>query len=183
MKKKVLGILSAGVLALSLAGCGGDDSAASTSAAVTAASQAEESEASDTMEEAAYLEAVHALPGASTDFSNAMREVMSAMSTAASQEDFEALKTQLEELRSYSQPFYDFAAIDNPPLKYAEAHATLANSCTQMGDVLNSYIDFMQGALEGTASQEDGQAIADQLMQVTEELVQAGKALDAVAAE
>ena len=76
---------------------------------------------------------------------------MSQISTATSQEDLDTMLVQLEDLRSYEQPFYDFAAIDNPPEKYAEAHVRLADACTQMGDVLDEYVDFMKGALEGTS--------------------------------
>ena len=135
---------------------------------------------SDTMDEASYMEKVNALPDAITDFSTDMAEVMSTMSTATSQEDLDALLAPLEELRAYEQPYYDFAAIDNPPEKYAEAHERLANACTQMGDVLDEYVDLMKGVLEGTASEEDGQAIADKMTAAADEIVQAGKALTSI---
>ena len=126
------------------------------------------------------MEKVNALPEAMTDFSNDMAEIMSTMSSAASQEDLDALLAPLEELRAYEQPYYDFAAIDNPPEKYAEAHERLANACTQMGDVLDEYIDFMKGALEGTSSEEDGQAVADKMTEAADEMAQAGKALTSI---
>lgn len=184
MKKSVLGILLAGILALALAGCAGDSNGESNAAAPNTTGQAEQSEAadatSDTMEEAAYMEKVNALPEAMTDFSNDMAEIVSAMSTAASQEDLDALLPQLEELRAYEQPYYDFAAIDNPPEKYAQAHERLANACTQMGDVLDEYVDLMKGALEGTASEEDGQAVSDKMTAAADEMAQAGKALTSI---
>ena len=127
-----------------------------------------------------YMEKVNALPEAMTDFSNDMAEIMSTMSSAASQEDLDALLAPLEELRAYEQPYYDFAAIDNPPEKYAEAHERLANACTQMGDVLDEYIDFMKGALEGTSNEEDGQAVADKMTEAADEMAQAGKALTSI---
>ena len=184
MKKRVLGILLVGVLALALAGCSGDSNGESNSTAPNTTSQVEQSETpdttSDTMDEASYMEKVNALPDAITDFSTDMAEIMSTMSTAASQEDLDALLAPLEELRAYEQPYYDFAAIDNPPEKYAEAHERLANACTQMGDVLDEYVDLMKGVLEGTASEEDGQAIADQMTAAADEIVQAGKALTSI---
>lgn len=184
MKKSVLGILLAAVLALVLAGCAGGSNGESNSADPNITSQAEQSEtpntASDTMDEAIYMEKVNALPEAITDFGNDMAEIMSTMSTAASQEDLDALLPQLEDLRTYEQPYYDFAAIDNPPEKYAEAHGRLANACTQMGDVLDEYVDFMKDALEGTASEEDGQAVAEKMTAATDEMAQAGKALTSI---
>ncbi len=188
MKKRVMGILLAGVLTLSLAGCAGDSNTESSSTVPNTTSQVQQSEASntasdaasDTIDEASYMEKVNALPDAMTDFSNDLAEIMSTMSTATSQEDLDALLTALEELRAYEQPFYDFAAIDNPPEKYAEAHERLANACTQMGDVLDEYVDLVNGILEGTASEEDGQAIADKLDAATDEMVQAGKALTSI---
>ena len=181
MKKRILGILLAGVLTLALAGCAGDSNTESSSTDPNTTSQVEQSEmpdtTSDTMDEASYMEKVNALPDAMIDFSNAMAEIMS---TAASQEDLDALLPQLEDLRAYEQPYYDFAAIDNPPEKYAEAHERLANACTQMGDVLDEYVDFMKGILEGTASDEDDQAIRDKIDAAVEEIVQAGKALTSI---
>ena len=115
-----------------------------------------------------------------TNFSNDMAEIMSTMSTATSQEDLHALLEPLEALRAYEQPYYDFAAIDNPPEKYAEAHERLANACTQMGDVLDEYVDLMQSIMEGTASEEDSQAITDKFTAATDEMAQAGKALTSI---
>lgn len=184
MKKRVLGILLASVLALALAGCAGDSNGESNSTEPNTTSQVEQSKAPDTtsdiMDEASYMEKVNALPEAITDFSNDMAEIMATMSTATSQEDLDALLAPLEELRAYEQPYYDFAAIDNPPEKYAEAHERLANACTQMGDVLDEYIDFMEGALEGTASEEDGQAITDKMTAAADEMAQAGNALTSI---
>lgn len=180
MKKSVLGILLAGALALALAGCAGDSNGESSSADPNITSQVEQSEMPDTMDEAAYMEKVNALPDAITDFSNDMAEIVSAMSTATSQEDLDALLPQLEDLRGYEQPYYDFAAIDNPPEKYAEAHERLANASTQMGDVLDEYVDLMKGAVDGTASEEDGQAVAEKMTVAADELAQAGKALTAI---
>lgn len=126
------------------------------------------------------MEKVNALPEAMTDFSTDMAEIMSTMSTATSQEDLDALLAPLEELRAYEQPYYDFSAIDNPPEKYAEAHGRLANACTQMGDVLDEYVDLMKGILEGTASEQDGQTIADKMTAAADEMAQAGKALTSI---
>lgn len=102
MKKRVLGILLASVLTLALAGCAGDSNTESNSTDPNTTSQVEQSEASDTtsdtMDEASYMEKVNALPDAITDFSNDMAEIMSTMSTAASQEDLDALLPQLEDL-------------------------------------------------------------------------------------
>ena len=184
MKKRVLGILLASVLTLALAGCAGDSNTESNSTDSNTTSQVEQSESSDTtsdtMDEASYMEKVNALPDAMTDFSNDMAEIMSTMSTAASQEDLDALLSQLEDLRAYEQPYYDFAAIDNPPEKYPEAHVRLANTCTQMGDVLDEYVDLMQGILEGTATEEDSQAVTDKMTAATDEMAQAGKALTSI---
>ena len=108
--------------------------------------------------------------------SNAMGEFMS----TADQQDLDTLLAQLEDLRSYEQPLYDFAAIDNPPEKYAEAHERLANSCTQMGDVLDEYVDFMKGVFEGTVSQDDSQALVDKMTEASNEVAQAGQALTAI---
>ena len=102
------------------------------------------------------------------------------MSTAASQEDLDALLSQLEDLRAYEQPYYDFAAIDNPPEKYAQAHERLANASTQMGDVLDEYIDLMKGILEGTVSDEDAQAISDKMATAADEIAQAGQELTSI---
>lgn len=184
MKKRVLGILLAGALTLSLAGCAGDSNQESNSTDPNPTGQLEQSEtpntASDTMDEASYMEKVNALPEAMTNFSNDMAEIMSTMSTATSQEDLHALLEPLEALRAYEQPYYDFAAIDNPPEKYAEAHERLANACTQMGDVLDEYVDLMQSIMEGTASEEDSQAITDKFTAATDEMAQAGKALTSI---
>lgn len=167
-------------MTLALAGCAGGSNAESNSTASNDTSQVEQSETSDTMDEASYMEKVNALPDAMTDFSTDMAGIKSTMSTATSQEDLDALLAPLEELRAYEQPYYDFAAIDNPPEKYAEAHERLANACTQMGDILNEYVDLMKGILEGTASEEDGQAIADKITAAADEMVQAGKALTSI---
>lgn len=184
MKKRVLGILLAGVLTLALAGCAGDSNTESNSTDSNTTSQVEQSESSDTtsdtMDEASYMEKVNALPDAMTDFSNDMAEIMSTMSTAASQEDLDALLSQLEDLRAYEQPYYDFAAIDNPPEKYAQAHERLANASTQMGDVLDEYIDLMKGILEGTVSDEDAQAISDKMATAADEIAQAGQELTSI---
>lgn len=181
MKKRVLAMLLAGALALVLAGCSGSSNGESNSTDANSTSQVEQSETtSDAMDEATYMEKVNALPEAMTDFSNDMAEIMSTMSTAASQEDLDALLPQLENLRAYEQPYYDFAAIDNPPEKYAEAHERLANACTQMGDVLDEYVDLMKGALEGTASEEDSQAVVDKMTAAADEMAQAGKALTSI---
>lgn len=183
MKKRVLGLLLAGVLALALVGCSGGGGESS-SAGSNPTSQGSQSEASDptpdTMDEAAYMEIVNALPDAITDFSNDMAEIMSTMSTAASQEDLDALMGPLEDLRAYEQPYYDFAAIDNPPEKYAQAHGRLANACTQMGDVLDEYVDLMKGVLDGTATEEDSQAVTDKMTAAADEMAQAGKALTSI---
>ena len=180
MKKRVLGILLASVLTLALAGCAGDSNTESNSTDSNTTSQVEQSESSDTtsdtMDEASYMEKVNALPDAATDFSNAMGEFMS----TADQQDLDTLLAQLEDLRSYEQPLYDFAAIDNPPEKYAEAHERLANSCTQMGDVLDEYVDFMKGVFEGTVSQDDSQALVDKMTEASNEVAQAGQALTAI---
>lgn len=184
MKKRVLGILLAGALTLSLAGCAGDSNKGSNSTDLNTTGQLEQSETpdttSDTMDEASYMEKVNALPDTITDFSNDMAEIMSTMSTATSQEDLDALLEPLEALRAYEQPYYDFAAIENPPEKYAEAHERLANACTQMGDVLDEYVDLMQGIMKGTASEEDGQAVSDKMTVAADELVQAGKAVTSI---
>ena len=118
MKKRVLGILLASVLTLALAGCAGDSNTESNSTDPNTTSQVEQSEASDTtsdtMDEASYMEKVNALPDAITDFSNDMAEIMSTMSTAASQEDLDALLPQLEDLRAYEQPYLAMSlAIEN----------------------------------------------------------------------
>lgn len=167
-------------MTLALAGCAGGSNAESNSTASNDTSQVEQSETSDTMDEASYMEKVNALPDAMTDFSTDMAEIKSTMSIATSQEDLDALLAPLEELHAYEQPYYDFAAIDNPPEKYAEAHERLANACTQMGDILNEYVDLMKGILEGTASEEDGQAIADKITAAADEMVQADKALTSI---
>ena len=184
MKKRVLGIVLAGVLTLALAGCAGDSKNEGNSTDPNITNQVEQSEtpdtASDTMDEASYMEKVNALPEAMTNFSNDMADIMSTMSTATSQEDLDGLLEPLEELRAYEQPYYDFAAIDNPPEKYAEAHVRLANTCTQMGDVLDEYVDLMQGILEGTATEEDSQAVTDKMTAATDEMAQAGKALTSI---
>lgn len=181
MKKGVLGILLASVLTLALAGCAGDSNTESNSAAPNTTSQVEQSEpTSDTMDETSYLEKVNALPDAMTDFGNDMAEIMATMSTATSQEDLDALLDPMEALRAYEQPYYDFAAIDNPPEKYAQAHERLANACTQMGDVLDEYVDLMKGILEGTVSEADGQAVADKMTAAADEMAQAGKALTSI---
>lgn len=180
MKKRVLAILLTGVLTLALVGCAGNSNTESNSTDSNTTSQTEEKETSDTMEEAAYLEEANALPDAVTDFSSALGEVVTQMATAGSQEDLDALLVSLEELRAYEQSFYDFAAIENPPEKYAEAHTRLADACTQVGDVLNDYIDLMKGILEGTASEEDAQAIVTQLEAAANEIAEAGKALNSI---
>lgn len=181
MKKRVVEILLAGVLTLALAGCAGDSNTESNSTDPNPTSQGEQSEpASDVMDEASYLEQAYALPDAMTDFSEDMAEIMATMTTATSQEDLDALLEPLEELRAYEQPYYDFAAIDNPPEKYTQAHKRLANACTQMGDVLDEYVDLMKGIMEGTVSEEDGQAIADKLTAAADEMAQAGKALSSI---
>lgn len=172
MKKRILGILLAGVLTFALAGCAGNSDNESNSTDPNV----EQSEASNTMDEASYMEKVNALPEAATDFSNAMGEFMS----TADQQDLDTLLAQLEDLRSYEQPLYDFAAIDNPPEKYAEAHERLANSCTQMGDVLDEYVDFMKGVFEGTVSQDDSQALVDKMTEASNEVAQAGQALTSI---
>lgn len=172
MKKKVFAILLAGVLTLALAGCAGDSN--------TESNSTDPNTTSDTMDEASYMEKVNALPDAMIDFNDDMSEIMDTMSTATSQEDLDALLAPLEELRAYEQPYYDFAAIENPPEKYAEAHERLANASTQMGDVLDEYIDLMKGILQGTASEEDGQAVADKMTAAADEIAQAGKALTSI---
>lgn len=184
MKKRILGILLAGALTAALAGCAGDSNTEGNSADPNVTNQVKPSETpdatSDTMDEATYLEKVQALPDAMAGLTDDMAETMATMSAAASQEDLDALLTPLEELRVHEQPYYDFAAIDNPPEKYAEAHERLANASTQMGDVLDEYVDLMKGILQGTASEEDSQAIVDKMTSATNELAQAGNALTSI---
>lgn len=184
MKKRVLTMLLTGILTLALAVCVGDSNMESKSTASNTTSQGEQGEtpdtASDTMDETAYMEKVDALPDAINDFGNDMAEIMATIYTATTQEDLDALLEPMEDLRVYVQPFIDFAVIDNPPEKYADTHRRLADACTQMSEVLNEYVDLMKGILEGTASDEDAQTVADKLSVVAEEIVQAGKAVSSI---
>lgn len=191
MKKRVMGILLAGVLTLSLAGCAGDSNTESSSTVSHTISQAQQSEASntasdvtsditsdasDTMDEASYMEKYHALGDATIDFSSAVEAIVD----TASAQDLDTVLAKLEEQRAYKQIFYDFAAIDNPPEKYAEIHKRMANACTKMGDVLDEFVDVIKGLFEGTVDSDDYQVVADKLFEVVDEIVQVAEELEAM---
>ena len=49
-----------------------------------------------------------------------------------------------------------------------------------MGDVLDEYVDLMKGAVDGTASEEESQAVSDRMTAAADETAQAGKALTSI---
>lgn len=49
-----------------------------------------------------------------------------------------------------------------------------------MGDVLDEYVDLMKGAVDGTASEEESQAVSDRMTAAADEMAQAGKALTSI---
>lgn len=68
--------------------------------------------------------------------------------------DEDALRDGISAVRDMAQPFRDFAAIDNPPKDWADAHAKVAEGCTGFADALEGMCDSAEQMLDGEITTE-----------------------------
>lgn len=137
MKQRLIPLLALLCLLLSLTACGGDTPPADDTGSQAAAPMTEED----------YQSQVDAL---SADINTSM-SAMSALSTT----DEESFREGIENVRAMAESFRTFAAINNPPEAWAEAHAKIAEGCTGFADSLDGLCDSAEQMLDGTMSTDD----------------------------
>ena len=139
-KTRILSLLLLACLALSLTACGGG-------------------EAPMTQEE--YLQEMETL---TTDLNEAMAS-LSGLSAA----DEDSFREGIQTVRDMAEPFRTFAAIQDPPEEWEEAHATIAQGCTSFADALEGMCDSAEELLDGaidTAAYEE--AVTGYITDLTE---------------
>ena len=163
MKKKLIALTLAAVLAISMLGCGSKEAADNSSS--TSAPQ-EEEQTSSLMDKDVYLAEVEGVNSAAEDFMNAL---MNAMKEGAD------MGVVVEEIRATKDAFIAFSEIDNPPEGYEEAHSRLAESSGKFGDFIDRYADLLRDANDGTITDtaeydEKADALATEMEEITTEL-------------
>lgn len=144
MKRRLLSLLALFCLVLALTACGGGGSSADGSSANGSGSQ---SKANTALTEEEYETEVEEL---STDISNAMSSMSGLSST-----DEASLRQGIDTMRTMVEPFRNFAAIQNPPENWADAHAKIADGCNKFADSLEGLCNSAEGMLDGEMSTED----------------------------
>lgn len=173
MKKKLIALTLAAVLAISMLGCGSKEAADNSS---SASAPQEEEQTSALMDKDAYLAEVEGLNSAAEDFMNAL---INAMKEGAD------MGVVVEEIRATKDAFIAFSEIDNPPEGYEEAHSRLAEESGKFGDFIDRYADLLQGANDGTIDNQDeynekAEAIATEMEEITAELANAMSEVQAI---
>ena len=98
-------------------------------------------------------------------------DVGSAMSSMSvlSATDEASFQEGIDPIRTMVTPFREFAAIDNPPEAWAEAHSKIAEGCNGFADSLEGLCDSAEGMLNGEVTTEDySNAVMDYTNGLTE---------------
>lgn len=163
MLKRMIPVILAAMLALSLTACNKDDSQnagsgndapSSSSQTTTPSDDAKDDEKedeapveADTMSEKDYIAKVEELNTFAEDFTTATMEFVTAASAA--EPDLDEAKAAIEKIRASKEGFLKFGEISNPPAEYAEAHANLSKSTKDFGDLVDKYADVLLKAVNG----------------------------------
>lgn len=145
LKTRLCALLMAGLLALALSACtsGNDGGQASNpSTAPTPSAPA-------TLTEEEYIAELDALSNAASDFVSVTSSASTTIGTASATGDTEAMRGAVEEIRATITPFQEFAAIDNPPAEYAEAHAKIVEGCDGFATSIDSYCTALISLIDG----------------------------------
>ena len=154
MKFRMLSLFMTLCLLCALTACGGGDAASSASSEASqavsetsqAASESSAAAGGEALTEEAYQSQVEAL---SADIS----EAMTAMTALSAATDEDSMRAGVESVRAMAQAFRDFAALENPPEGWAEAHAKVVEGCTLFADALEGMCDNAIGVLDGTVDE------------------------------
>ena len=145
LKTRLRALLMAGLLALALTACGGDNGGGQASSPSTAPTPS----APATLTAEAYIAELDTLNSAAGDFVNVTNSAMATISTASATGDTEAMREAVEEIRSSIAPFQEFAAINNPPQEYAEAHAKIVEGCNGFATGIDTYCTALIRVIDG----------------------------------
>ncbi len=154
MKFRMLSLFMTLCLLCALTACGGGDAASNASSEASqavsetsqAASESSAAAGGEALTEEAYQSQVEAL---SADIS----EAMTAMTALSAATDEDSMRAGVESVRAMAQAFRDFAALENPPEGWAEAHAKVVEGCTLFADALEGMCDNAIGVLDGTVDE------------------------------
>lgn len=145
-KTRLCALLMAGVLALALTACSNSGSG---NQGASAPSTAPTPSAPATLTEDEYMAELDNLNSAASDFVSVTQSAGASISVASSTGDADAMREAVEEIRGTLAPFEEFAAIDNPPAEYAEAHAKIVEGCNGFVSSIDSYCTALIKVLDG----------------------------------
>ena len=171
LSRRLLCLLLAALMALSLAACGNgssDDDGASDSQDPATSGSVE----TTTLTADEYIAEIESLNDVSTEVSTATSEALNDLASG----DPATMQAGVDKVRAITPYFADFAAIDNPPAEYAEAHAKLSEGCQAFADAMNAFCDDLDALIAGedvdieTASAEYTNQLAEAGNLITEGL-------------
>lgn len=136
---RLLCLLLAALMALSLAACGNNDGASGSQ------NSSAPSSTPAALTEDEYIAEIDALNDASTEVATTTSEAISDLASG----DPDAMQAGVDKIRAIIPPFEEFAAIDNPPAEYAEAHAKLSEGCQVFSDAMNAFCDDLDALVAG----------------------------------
>ena len=144
LKTRLCALLTAGLMALALTACSnsGGNQASNPSTAPTPSAPA-------TLTEEDYIAELDALNDAAGTFVSVTSAAGVTINTASSTGDVEAMRGAVEDIRATITPFQEFAAIDNPPAEYAEAHAKIVEGCDGFATSIDSYCTALISLIDG----------------------------------
>lgn len=144
LKTRLCALLTAGLMALALTACSnsGGNQASNPSTAPTPSAPA-------TLTEEEYIAELDALNDAAGTFVSVTSAAGVTINTASSTGDVEAMRGAVEDIRATITPFQEFAAIDNPPAEYAEAHAKIVEGCDGFATSIDSYCTALISLIDG----------------------------------
>lgn len=96
-----------------------------------------------------YTAELDNLNTAAGDFVSVTSTAMTTVDTASASGDLESMRGAVEEIRATIVPFQEFAAIDNPPAEYAEAHAKIVEGCSLFASSIDSYCTDLIAVIDG----------------------------------
>ena len=102
-----------------------------------------------TLTEEEYIAELDALNDAAGTFVSVTSAAGVTINTASSTGDVEAMRGAVEDIRATITPFQEFAAIDNPPAEYAEAHAKIVEGCDGFATSIDSYCTALISLIDG----------------------------------
>ena len=143
-KTRLCALLMAGLLALALTACSGNgnQNASTPSTAPTPSAPA-------TLTEEEYMDELDALNSAASNFVTVTQSAGTTISAASTTGDADAMREAVEEIRGTLTPFQEFAAIDNPPAEYAEAHAKIVEGCNGFVSSIDTYCTALISVIDG----------------------------------